>query len=226
MVESEARGDAVIQFFKGRGRDQAYTIVFSEDMLRSLPASILANGSEKNHLWSAPQYLVDNFSFLPPPAAGPVLDLGCGSGRSMVWLAERGYQVTGIDRQPEALSLGEELAARRGVCCRFLRGDLRHAQCIGEGPWSVILNFRFLQRELLQTLVTRLLQPGGVGIIRTFRDYPGYQGHPAPIHRLARGELLEYFPVGLCDVLAHEENFDADNRPAAGIVVRRFTQSA
>jgi len=194
--------------------------------LRAMPVEVLAMGDSRDHLWSAPPYLVENISLLPPPAAGPVLDLGCGSGRAMVWLAERGYAVTGIDHQPEALALGRELAALRGVECNFLQGDLRDPACIPEGRWSIVMNFRFLQRGLLEKLAAQLLQPGGVGVIRTFRDTPGYQGHPALVHRLARGELLNYFPAGSCEILAHEENSDSDGRPAAGIVVRKLIQAS
>ncbi len=222
IVESEARGESIASFLRGRGRDNVQFTVQSEESLGTMPAEVLATGDSVGHLWSPPPYLVEHFSLLPPAAAGPVLDLGCGSGRAMVWLAERGYQVTGIDHQPEALVFGKKLADLHGVTCRFVLGDLRKPDCVPEGKWSIVLNFRFLQRELLGKMATELLKPGGVGIIRTFRDAPGYNGHPAPVHRLGRAELLTYFPGGLCEILAHEETYDADGRPAAGVVVRRI----
>jgi SAM-dependent methyltransferase len=158
---------------------------------------------------------------LPPAAAGPVLDLGCGSGRAAVWLAERGYRVTGIDWQPEALELGRELAASRGVHCTFTAGDLRDPETVMAGPWAVVLNFRYLERPLLAQ-VPSLLIPGGVCLLRTFRDAPGYAGHPHRRHRLERGELLKCFPAGQFSILAHEEGFDPDGRPAAGVAARRI----
>ena len=33
---------------------------------------------------------------------GTVLDVACGAGRHMAWFAQQGFQVTGIDRNPEA----------------------------------------------------------------------------------------------------------------------------
>ena len=60
-------------------------------------------------------------------------------------------------------------------------------------------------------------------MVRTFRDAPGYEGHPRPRHRLARGELLQYFATGVFEILAHEEGHDPDGRPAAGIVARKKT---
>lgn len=39
---------------------------------------------------------------------GRALDLGCGSGRAALWLAERGWQVTGVDYSEVALGLARE----------------------------------------------------------------------------------------------------------------------
>ena len=149
-----------------------------------------------------------------------MLDLACGSGRAAVWLAEKGYRVTGIDWQAEALDLGRRLAANRGVACRFLVADLRDPGAIPAGPWAVILNFRFRQTDLLEK-IPGLLGTGGVAMVRTFRSAPGYEGHPSPRYRLGPYELPGYFPAGQCEILAHEESHDPDGRPAAGIVARR-----
>jgi len=205
----------------GRGRAEVSSLVVTPEQIAALPAGYRERGSSDHPLWSPPAWLEAHSDLLPPPAAGPVLDLACGSGRAVVWLAERGYHTTGIDWQPEALELGRRLAVSRGVACRFLPGDLRRPETLPAGPWSVVLNFRFLQRDLLARLPA-LLRPGGVAMIRTFRDVPGYQGHPAPRHRLQRSELPGFFPAGQFTVLAHAENHDPDGRPAAGIVVRRL----
>jgi len=183
------------------------------------PGALAETGPSRAHLWAPPPWLVAHAGLLPPPAAGPVLDLACGSGRAAVWLAERGYRVTGIDWQPEAVALGRRLAASRDVSVKWCRADLRAASAVPTGPWAVVLNFRYLQRDLLGRMAT-LLQPGGVAMVRTFRDAPGYDGHPQPRHRLSACELLGYFPAGKCQILAHEQGHDPDGRPAAGIVAR------
>jgi SAM-dependent methyltransferase len=66
------------------------------------------------------------------PGAQSLLDLGCGTGRHASLLAERGYDVTGVDRSPAMLA---EARARivRGGRTEFVEGDLR----------SVRLNRRF-----------------------------------------------------------------------------------
>src|SRR5580765_7557139 len=56
--------------------------------------------------------------FLRPGPADGVLDLGCGSGRTLAWNAASGAQLTGIDIAP--------YFAREAVAgCDLLLGDLR-----------------------------------------------------------------------------------------------------
>ncbi len=224
--DDEQSAVQVSRHLRGRGRQDVGATVLSTENLKAMPDLPLESGSSRRHLWQPPPCLANHLNLLPPPAAGPVLDLACGSGRAAVWLADRGYRVTGIDWQPEALEMGRVLAASRGVSCEFLPGDLRRPKVVPAGPWAVLLNFRFLQRELLDS-ASRWLQPGGVALVRTFRDVPGFEGHPHRRHRLLPAELTRFFPAGLFEILAHEENHDPDGRPAAGIVARRrFTLPA
>jgi SAM-dependent methyltransferase len=47
--------------------------------------------------------------------AGRAADLACGEGRNAVWLAEQGWQVTGVDFSSVGLAKGRRLAASRHV---------------------------------------------------------------------------------------------------------------
>jgi SAM-dependent methyltransferase len=55
---------------------------------------------------------------------GRALDLGCGSGVHSVSLAERGWEVTGVDQVGRALSRARRLADQRGARVRFVQGDV------------------------------------------------------------------------------------------------------
>lgn len=61
-----------------------------------------------------------------PRAPGRALDLGCGEGGDVVWLAEQGWQATGIDLSPSAVSRAQAAAEARGVAERttFRAADL------------------------------------------------------------------------------------------------------
>lgn len=57
-------------------------------------------------------------------APGRALDLGCGSGRHAVWLAERGWRVTAVDFSQEALRQARERAAELAVDVAWIEADL------------------------------------------------------------------------------------------------------
>ncbi len=66
---------------------------------------------------------IDPTPFLSPLAGvlkngATILDVGCGSGRDLRWLAERGFRPTGFERSPRLAAL-----ARQHAGCPVLEGD-------------------------------------------------------------------------------------------------------
>lgn len=61
----------------------------------------------------------------PLPAPGSrVLEAGCGDGLNAIYLAQRGYVVTGVDVSPTAIARAKEVAAEQHCPVDFLRLDL------------------------------------------------------------------------------------------------------
>ncbi len=55
---------------------------------------------------------------------GPtVLDVGCGSGDNAIYLASRGFEVTGVDFSAKAISIAKRKAANAKVAATFLTLD-------------------------------------------------------------------------------------------------------
>ena len=73
----------------------------------------------------------------PPLGAAP--DLGCGTGFWSVHLAERGWEVTGVEIVTKALRSARERAQKAGVEVRFLEGSVASLQDAGVGS-----GFRFV----------------------------------------------------------------------------------
>lgn len=57
-------------------------------------------------------------------APASALDVAAGQGRHAVWLAERGWRVTGVDFSRVALRHGRQLAEERGVALRWIDADV------------------------------------------------------------------------------------------------------
>ena len=60
------------------------------------------------------------------------IDLGCGIGNYAVYLASRGFGVTGIDVSKTAINIAKDNATKKGIKCDFLvadvLGDLREVK--------------------------------------------------------------------------------------------------
>lgn len=52
------------------------------------------------------------------------IDLGCGAGNYATYLANMGFDVTGVDISPSAIKTAKENAEKKGVKCKFLVADV------------------------------------------------------------------------------------------------------
>jgi SAM-dependent methyltransferase len=100
-----------------------------------------------------------------------VVDLGCGSGRHTVFLAQRGFDVIGIDNSPTALSLTREWLMHKGLHARLARADMRRPLPLPNGICDGVISTQVIHHALLATVcgtareISRILQPGGVLLV-------------------------------------------------------------
>ena len=55
--------------------------------------------------------------------AGSVLDVGCGSGENVLYLAARGHESWGFDFVPAVIERARDKATQRGIDARFVVGN-------------------------------------------------------------------------------------------------------
>ena len=129
-----------------------------------------ARYSARELVWGAPpnRYVVEHATALP---RGRALDLACGEGRNALWLATRGWEVTGSDYSAVALAKAAEMAASspRAVVQRL---TWRHADAVTDelgGPYELVLQcFLHLPADQRSTVLAKAcaaLAPGGTLIV-------------------------------------------------------------
>ena len=74
-------------------------------------------------MYSSETFSIDPTSFLGPllnhlPAGGSILDIGCGSGRDLLWFKNKGFQATGLERASNLAELAGRLSG-----CPVIEGD-------------------------------------------------------------------------------------------------------
>ena len=126
-----------------------------------------ARYAQKELVWSAEpnRLFAAEVGSLPP---GRALDLACGEGRNAVWLAERGWRVTGVDFSYVALGKAAELAASRGVDVEWVVADvLEHEPEPRAFDLVALLYLQLPREELLQALRSAVgsVAPGGTLVV-------------------------------------------------------------
>lgn len=145
--------------------------------------------ARRGRVWSgrANPTLVDVVEALTP---GRSLDLGCGEGADVIWLAQHGWQATGVDIAPSAIAHAREAAAALGLSpdgIRFEVADLEHeldAESDAEQYDLVTACFLSspvaLSREQILRRAAGQVAPGGHLLIVTHAVPPPW--HPAAHH--------------------------------------------
>lgn len=86
--------------------------------------------------WS--QYLLNKLKCASVGHTG--IDIGCGNGYFTRALNKAGYSVSGIDISPTMLTVARQKAAKEGVRCEFLLGDITKLKVCGKVNFALAVN--------------------------------------------------------------------------------------
>jgi SAM-dependent methyltransferase len=116
---------------------------------------------------------------------GTVLDLACGSGRHVRYLAARGLRVTAVDRDRDAL------AHSKGLAAEVIQADLEGGSWPLPGRrFDAVVVTNYLWRALMPAIVDSVAE-GGLLLYETFALGQEMLGRPTnPEFLLRPGELL------------------------------------
>jgi len=125
--------------------------------------------------------------------AGRALDVGMGQGRNSVFLAMKGWDVTGFDISDEGLAVARKNAERAGVKLNAIR-ETEEAFNYGTDQWDMIV---FMYEPFPVTsaaYVERLrksMKPGGLIVIESFGEEEKTPNRPSTA--IDPGQLLAAF---------------------------------
>lgn len=119
--------------------------------------------------------LVETVGQLPP---GLALDLHMGEGRNALYLAQRGWRVTGVDIADQALHLAQQRAQQLGVPLTTIETDASGYDW-GTNQWDLIV-LSYADESTHVEQVKTALAPGGLVVFENFH---------ADINQVLQGKL-------------------------------------
>jgi len=150
---------------------------------------------------------LDVWRDLADDVGGPILDLGCGTGRIALDLASRGHEVTGIDSDSELVDALNTRASERDLPVQAVPGDARSFDL--ERTFALVISpMQVVQllggpdgRRSMFATVRRHLDAGGTfaaALANPFEGVPDEElGPPVPDIREHDGWVYSSTPVGI-----------------------------
>jgi SAM-dependent methyltransferase len=130
-------------------------------------------------------------------AIGPcrALEIGCGTGTNSVWLAQQGFEVTGVDAAPLAVEQAEKRAHAAGAKVHFVAADVLHLPDL-DRPFAFFFDrgcYHAVRRntpEQYAPAVARQLASGARGLVLAGNARePHVPGPPVVTEEQIRDEL-------------------------------------
>lgn len=153
------------------------------------------------------------------------LEIGCGTGKNTVWLAERAQQVTGVDLSEEMLEKARQKVTAPHV--QFKQADITQAWNFAEAGYDLV-SFSLVLEHIsdlgdIFSKVAGVLRPGGHVYIGELHPFKQYTGTKARFDTGEGRQVLECFNHHVSDftqlplqyglaVKDVDEFFDEENR--------------
>lgn len=141
--------------------------------------------------------------------SGPILSLCEGEGRNAVFLAERGYEVTGVDGSEVGLKKAQALAVQRGVTLTTVVADLAQYTPPADTYGAVIAIFAHVLSEVRKRifrLAVESLKENGIFLIEAYtpQQFSKDTGGPKELDRLQSLDDLRSDLAGCKFIIARE----------------------
>ena len=126
------------------------------------------------------------------------IDLGCGTGNYALYLAERGFEMTGVDSSPSAIQIAKDNAKKRNLECDFLEMDVLGDFGKIQGTFDFVYDWLLLhhiypkKRKAYCKNVNKILNPCGKYLSVCFSEEDRHFGGSGKYRETSLGTTL-YF---------------------------------
>lgn len=208
-------------FLESRGYQVIETLLWTDELVQIMKQhNVWEEGISSQQLWQAAPFFkrfINEFQPQLNMPSGRGLDIACGAGRDMIYLAQNGWQMTGIDHHEDALRRVNGLAQVNQVSVDTLQLDLE----TGENPFTIfepesfdlICVARYLHRPLFP-YIKDLLAPNGIILYQTFLE--GCERPRNPNYILKHNELAQVFSD--FEMVCDEVEYLEDGRPVSSFL--------
>jgi SAM-dependent methyltransferase len=123
-----------------------------------------------NPPWDTNQSPPELLSFIASHKPGNVLDLGCGTGKNCLTLAQAGWKVTGVDFAPKAILATRQRFNTCDLQGNFILGDVTQIRGM-DHYFDLVLDMGCYHvlpersRQSYRNVVARVLKPEGVFLL-------------------------------------------------------------
>lgn len=121
------------------------------------------------------------------------IDLGCGTGNEAIFLANRGFTVTGVDISEEAIREARRRAEEAGIERNFIASNVLEMPLMGKFDFAIDRAcFHFLDPEDHPKYLEKLnsiLNPGAIFFLVISSDYETAKGP----HQFSKQDIREIF---------------------------------
>jgi len=126
-----------------------------------------------------------------------VLDLGCGTGRHLLFLLKRKFEVYGLDGSPNGLEIAKNWLVEENLTSELVCQKIEHKFPYKDGFFDAIISIQVIHHNLMKDImftvneIERILKQEGV----IFLTFPLFQGFYIKKDNMKRVEPRTFIPL-------------------------------
>ena len=126
-----------------------------------------------------------------------ILDLGCGTGRHLLFLLKRGFEVYGLDGSPNGLEIAKNWITEENLSSELVCQKIEHKFPYKDGFFDAVISIQVIHHNLMKDImftvkeIERILKPEGF----IFLTFPLLQGFYIKKQKMKKVEVRTYIPL-------------------------------